>query len=128
MDDLLKRLRHAENELREAQLLVRNLKAEIIEENKDEIAKALRAKTEPFGTVKVGDIKFNVPKQVSWNQAKLEQLYKDIGETASQYIKVKYDVSESAYKAWPEVIKAEFEGARTTKTGSITFEVIDNAE
>lgn len=123
--DLLKRLRHAENELRDAQMIVRNLKAEIIEANKDGIAAALRSKDDPFGTVTIENIKFNVPKQVKWDQDKLEHLYKEIGETANEYIKIKYDVSESAYKAWPSVIKEQFEPARTVNTGSITFEVIE---
>ena len=50
-----------------------------------------------------------------------------IGKTtmaAGEYIKIKYDVSESAYKAWPEVIRKEFEPARTVKPGATTVTIV----
>lgn len=71
-----------------------------------------------------------VPKNVSWDQEKLDELWKRLeamGETASEYIDVKASVPESKYKAWPESLRAMFEPARTVKPGTpkITFKVAE---
>ena len=69
-------------------------------------------------------VKICAPKRVDWDQAALAALWKSIGETAGEYIKIKYDVSEAAYKAWPEVIRKEFEPARTVKPGATTVTIV----
>ena len=68
-------------------------------------------------------VKICAPKRVDWDQTALAALWKTIGETAAEYIKIKYDVSESAYKAWPEVIRKEFEPARTVKAGAAVVSI-----
>lgn len=69
-------------------------------------------------------VKICAPKRVDWDQSALASLWKTIGDTAAEYIKIKYDVSESAYKAWPEVIRKEFEPARTVKPGAPTVTIV----
>ncbi len=69
-------------------------------------------------------VKICAPKRVDWDQTALAALWKTIGETAAEYIKIKYDVSESAYKAWPEIIRKEFEPARTVKPGATTVTIV----
>lgn len=91
---------------------------------------ALFAKDEPFGTVNVEDgsvkITLTVPKKVKWDQDKLEALYREIyedGEDPLEYLKVKYDVSENAYKSWPSAIVKAFEPARTVEEGSVSLKL-----
>ena len=71
-------------------------------------------------------VKICAPKRVDWDQSALASLWKTIGDTAAEYIKIKYDVSEAAYKAWPEVIRKEFEPARTVKPGAVMVTITKN--
>ena len=86
-----------------------------------------------YGAVQVGtkttrdgaySIKVTAAKRVEWDQSALAALWKSIGETAGEYIRVKYEVSENAYKSWPEVIRKEFEPARTVKPGATTVTIV----
>lgn len=81
-------------------------------------------KAEPFGTVNFEDeglkITFNTPKKVTWDQEKLAEIYKEAGD---EYIRVSYDVSETAYKGWNQAIKDELMAARTVEPGTITIKV-----
>ena len=43
------------------------------------------------------------------------------GEDPGQYVEVSFKVSERAYTAWPERIRAAFEPARTVRTGRATY-------
>lgn len=83
--------------------------------------------TSPWRTTNIPDGEFSVkittPKRVDWDQAKLAELWKSIGETANQYIKIKYDVSENAFKSWPEVIQKAFEPARMIRPGATTITI-----
>lgn len=72
-------------------------------------------------------VKVVVTKKVKWDQDELKSLALQIansGEDPAEYIKVSYDVSETAYKAWPEKISKAFEPARTVETSKpkISFE------
>ena len=69
-------------------------------------------------------VKICAPKRVDWDQSALASLWKTIGDTAAEYIKIKYDVSEAAYKSWPKVIRKEFEPARTVKPGATTVTIV----
>ena len=90
---------------------------------KDELSK----KEDAFGSVNfVFDgqpFKADLPKKVSWNQDALEALGKTIAaewkENPQQYIKVSYDISETAYKSWPDSLKEKFVGARTVTPGKL---------
>lgn len=100
-------------------------KDEIIRRESNNLAAALRNKTEPFGTVNLNGVKFTVPKKVEWDQVALADLYKEIGETAHEYMDVSYKVREAAFKNWPSAIQESFIPARTVKPGSITIEITE---
>lgn len=71
-------------------------------------------------------IKATVPKKVDWDQAKLADIWgaiKGAQDDPAQYIDLKYDVSESKYKAWPANIQAVFQPARTVKPGKPNYEL-----
>ena len=73
------------------------------------------------------NIKVVVSKDVKYDQAMLADLFdriKESGQDPLEYIKVKYDVSEAAYKNWPSNISSAFEPARTVTPSKpkITFE------
>ena len=80
------------------------------------------------GTVRFQDgaveIAVDLPKRVEWDQARLAALSEQIragGEDPGQYVEVSFKVSERAYTAWPERIRAAFEPARTVRTGRATY-------
>ena len=73
-----------------------------------------------FGTVTVDGLVFNIPKNVSYDQEGLAKLYEEAG---AEYIDVKYNVSESKYNAWPEVIRKQFTPLRTVKAGAISVKI-----
>lgn len=98
---------------------------------KSEVDAQLADKDYGCGTANIdaGDYKIKVviSKKVTWDQTQLAALYeriKDSGENPLEYLKVEYDVPETAYKNWPSVIQSEFESARTVKPSSakITYE------
>lgn len=103
------------------------VKDAIYEANKAEIENALKAKDEPFGVVNVGRVSFTLPKKVEWDQERLAELYREIGDTASEYMDVSYKVRETAFKNWPSAIQDAFIPARTVSTGSIQIKVKENA-
>ena len=94
-----------------------------------EQAKAqLLAEGKDTGTTHVADGDFDVAvevgKDVSWDQKALEAIWKRIaatGEDPTQYITVKYSVSESRFKAWPDVFRQSFMAARTVKPKPAKF-------
>ena len=69
------------------------------------------------GTV---EIAVELPKRVEWDQRRLATLAEQIrtgGEDPAEYVEAIFKVSERAYSAWPERIRAAFEPARTVRTG-----------
>lgn len=95
------------------------VKQEILSNNHNLIA----GKT---GTVHGEDFTFNIPKKVKWDQEYLASLHEEIGDTANEYIDVKYSVSENKYKSWPDVIRNKFIDARTMENGTPTIKVKDD--
>ena len=80
------------------------------------------------GTVRFQDgaveIVVDLPKKVEWDQTRLATLSEQIrtgGEDPSEYVEVSFKVSERAYAAWPERIRAAFEPARTVRTGKPAY-------
>ena len=72
-------------------------------------------------------VKAVITKKVSWDQEKLRQAYeilKTTEENPDEYIRTKFDVSENAYKNWPEKIRKFFEPCRDVKPSpaKYTFE------
>lgn len=73
------------------------------------------------------DVQVSRSKTVTWDQAQLASLAKRIaadGDDPSEYLKVTYAVSETAYAAWPSVIRRLFEPARTLKPGNPTIKLV----
>ncbi|WP_431304076.1 hypothetical protein [Sediminicoccus sp. BL-A-41-H5] len=80
------------------------------------------------GTIRFQDgaveVIVDLPKRVDWDQQRLAALAEQIragGEDPGEYVEVSFKVSERAYTAWPERIRAAFEPARTVRTGKSTY-------
>ena len=74
------------------------------------------------GVIVVADL----PKRVDWDQAQLAALVERIraeGDDPAEYVDVAYKVPERKYAAWPTGIRSAFEGARTVRTGKLTFKL-----
>lgn len=70
-------------------------------------------------------IKITVPKKVEWDQTVLAERYSSIvesGKNPLEYMKVSYDISETAYKNWPSELQDAFVDARTEKAGTMKIE------
>lgn len=70
------------------------------------------------------DVTIEIGKDVKWDQAALKQLARRIaegGEDPTEYIEVKYAVSERKYAAWPDSIRHAFTAARTVTPKSPKF-------
>lgn len=95
------------------------------------IAGAYQAQGKDFGAVRVSDggyeILADTPKKVEWDQDALAAVLERIkfsGDNPSEYIKTTLTVSETAYNAWPEAIRATFEPARTVRPGTMTIKIV----
>jgi len=102
----------------------------IFDTHKQSINTQLADKDYGCGTVNVDvgnhKIKFVVSKKVEYDQKQLANIYDRIvasNENPSDYMVIKYDVSESKYKAWPAKIQEVFNAARTVKASAPTFSV-----
>lgn len=72
------------------------------------------------------DVKFELPKKVSWDQKKLKAIAERIvasGEAVESYLDVKLAVPESRYTNWPPALQQQFADARTVEAGKATFEL-----
>lgn len=72
------------------------------------------------------DIAVEIDKTVKWDQTLLPAIWDRIaatGDDPRQYIEVKYGVSETKYKAWPDTLKQPFTPARTVTPGKPKFVV-----
>jgi hypothetical protein len=96
-------------------------------------ARQLRAAQEKdTGTVRFEDNGFIViaelPKRVKWDQQRLKELVELIrsgwGEDPSDYVKVRFEVSERAYESWPARLKELFAPARSVETGRPGYEIV----
>lgn len=107
---------------------------QLLDEVEDFFSKDFAAKqsqkSDSFGKVSVDHdgfkVSLTVPKSVSWDQVMLANLYDQIkaaGENPADYIDIKYSVSETKYKAWPDKIKEAFNPARSVKDGSHKIEI-----
>lgn len=94
------------------------------------ITGAFKAAGKDTGTVRVFDADYDViadrAKRVDWDQAALAALADKIrqsGEDPADYIKIKYDIEERKYSAWPAGIRAPFEAARTVRPGALSIKL-----
>jgi hypothetical protein len=78
---------------------------------------------EDNGFIVVADL----PKRVKWDQAKLKHAIEIIrsgwGDDPAEYVKVKLEVSESAFANWPRPVRELFVPARTVETGRPIYRI-----
>lgn len=66
----------------------------------------------------------DLPKRVDWDQARLAEITRRIaadGDDPSEYVEIRYRISETRFNAWSEAFKAPFIPARTVETGKPSF-------
>ncbi len=66
----------------------------------------------------------DLAKSIEWDQKKLTDIVRRIaasGDDPTQYVEIKYRVSETKFNAWPDSLKSAFLPARTLKTGKSDF-------
>jgi hypothetical protein len=68
-----------------------------------------------------------LPKRVKWDQEKLKHAVEIIrtawGDDPAEYVKVKLEVSESAFSSWPRPVRELFIPARTVETGPPRYRI-----
>ena len=110
---------------------VKQLDSIITAAMEDRFGKRARKRAE-IGTVRLDDedglsVKVEIPKRVEWDQAQLASVASTIarewGDEPQQYMRLKYEVPESAYNNWPDSLRALFEPARTVKAGKPKFTI-----
>lgn len=96
---------------------------------------ALRESGRDFGTTRSADgplhIKFELPKKVTWDQAKLKAIAERIaasGEKVESYLDIKLSVPESRYCNWPPALQQQFAAARTVEPGKPSFTLTLDSE
>lgn len=131
--DRLAALRHAiEKALEDAQSLDDKLD-QALDRRYSTRARQVRAEqAKDTGTVRFEDNGFlivaDLPKRVKWDQQRLKELVEVIrsgwGEDPEDYVKVKLEVSERAFEAWPGRLRELFASARTVESGKPCYELI----
>ena len=106
------------------------MEAEIMKLAHNQLAEQFNASDYGTGTasIKVGDYKVKVviSKKVSYEQDGLKAIFEQLAanqEEPTEYIKVKYDVSEAAYKVWPSSLQKMFEPCRTVEPSKPTIKI-----
>lgn len=121
-----------EQVLEEAQRLDDKLDAALDYRYGPRARQARAAMEKDTGTVRFEDNGFivvaDLPKRVKWDQQCLKEVVELIrsgwGENPADYVKVKFEVSERAYEAWPARLKELFAGARTVETGRPSYDLL----
>lgn len=88
----------------------------------EEAKQQLHAENKDTGTTHIFDSEFDVvveiSKDVSWDQGALKSIWNSMvasGQDPTEFITAKYSVSETRFKAWPDVFRQPFMIARTVK-------------
>ena len=133
IDDTIDKLDDIEAQIATLKAEKERLEKELIAEIQPEILQQLKEKDYGCGTATVETVNFKiktvVSKKVTWDQDQLSDLAEKIkasGDDPLEYLKIKFDVSETAYKNWPSKIQAAFEPARSVEQSKpkITWERI----
>lgn len=126
----VKRLHELRNHIDELKRVEKLLEAEIMGMARDTIATQLADKDYGAGTATLDveglKCKVVVSKKVTYDQeglAAIRQQLANNGEDPSEYIGVKYDVSEAAYKQWPSSLQKMFEPYRTVEPSKPTIKI-----
>lgn len=130
IDSTIDQLIQTQAQLSELKKLESSLKSDIADYFSAGVQEQLAGKDYGAGTANLQTeqhkIKIVLTKKVKYDQDGLRGLYvkiKESGDNPDEYIKTEFDVSESAFKAWPEKIKAAFAPFRTTSLSSPTITV-----
>jgi hypothetical protein len=82
------------------------------------------------GRVRLDDGDFvivaDLPKRVEWDQRELAAVVariRDAGDNPAEYVKTRLEVSERAYNAWPQRIRATFAQARKVRLGKPSYAI-----
>lgn len=133
MSKLVENVRAARSAYSSAKEALDVAEAELGSAVRDVVLAGYEEKGEPTGTISFTKDGFRfkavTPKTVAWDQAGLRDLYASIGasnENPDEYIRVKYDVSEDKYTAWPESIRDAFLPFRTLKAGKVKLEIVED--
>jgi hypothetical protein len=124
---------HAEIADLESKLKLKKSKYnDILEQEYGEILQGkFNAKVEPFGVTHTFEdgykISGSVDKKVTWDQDKLSAIYSKLNKP-DDYINVKFDVSESKFKAWPSELQEEFIDARTVKPAPMKITITEQKD
>ena len=132
-EDLVANIIDAEQVEALAKGVTKSLKEELKNRRGNEIGHLYCEKDEPFGTVHIEiggkDCVFDTAKKVEWNQDRLAAAHHKMltdgltQEQVTEYLKIEYGISETAYKSWPSDIRNYFEPARTVKPGSVSIKI-----
>jgi len=131
--DAVNRLKEIRSQLEILKTTEADLSATIASAMSEQIAAQLASKDYGCGTanIKLGNgllLKFDIGKNVKWDQAGLGQLREAIaasGRDPFEFISVKYDVAENAYKNWPSEIRAPFEPLRTVSQTKTKLSIVE---
>jgi len=122
MQELIEERKQKLQEINQAKERLQEIEDQIFEQLKDQV------KDQGSTTVNQDGYKITVtiPMRTTWDETKLKEIaanIKQYGDDPEQYIDFKPQVSEKAYKAWPEQIQKVFEPARTIKPGKRKIEI-----
>jgi hypothetical protein len=126
----IKRLHELRLHIDELKRVEKLIEADIMSQARDLVATQLADSPYGAGTVTLlvngFKAKVVVSKKVTYDQEGLAVIRQQLvanGEDADEYIGVKYDVSEAAYKGWPSSLKAMFEPYRTVEPSKPTIKI-----
>lgn len=130
--ELARLQQEADAALRHAKSIVASLEDALDHRYGQRARQARAAQAKDTGTVRFEDNGFTVvadlPKRVKWDQRQLGELVELIrsgwGENPADYVKMKFEVSERAYEAWPPMLRELFTPARTVETGKPSYELL----
>jgi hypothetical protein len=118
--------RDVEERLKQAKAAKARLDGGLMVRYATRAAEARRACGKDTGTVRLADGEFTVvadlAKLVDWDQDLLTEMVERIrtaGGNPTQYVDIALKVPERKYAAWPDVIRVDFEPARTVRPGTL---------
>ena len=130
LQEELTRLYKMRQHIDELKRVEKILEAEILSMAREDIASQLAKGEYGTGTATISadgmKVKVVVSKKVNYDQeglAAVRQQLASNGEDPNEYVGVKYDVSEAAYKGWPSSLKAMFEPYRTVEPSKPTIKI-----
>lgn len=136
LKDLLLQRATLENEVQNLRESIAGINEQIDEMLSQRLVDLRQVQGKEFGAVNMVfegyKVTETITKKVDWDQEKLLGLFEKImaaGDRPGDYMRMKLDVPEKMYGAFPDPIKAIFAEARTVKgeRPKLTFEEVTNA-